>query len=86
MKNSRTLALFGMIACCVLVASVRTNAQSVTGFTDLSYDDLTNTVIAYSAPADLREPAPVQRARCRNAIVRSLKFTPSAPRQLNARI
>jgi hypothetical protein len=48
MENSRTLALFGMIACCVLVASVRTNAQSVTGFTDLSYDDLTNTVIAYS--------------------------------------
>jgi hypothetical protein len=48
MKKSRTLALFAMIACCVFLASVRTNAQSVTGFTDLSYDDLTNTVIAYS--------------------------------------
>jgi hypothetical protein len=48
MKNSRTLALFGMIACCGFLASVRTNAQSVTGFTDLSYDDLTNAVIAYS--------------------------------------
>ena len=48
MKNSRTLALFAIIACCVFLASIRTNAQSVTGFTDLSYDDLTNTVIAYS--------------------------------------
>jgi hypothetical protein len=48
MKKSRTLALFAMIACCVFLASVRTNAQSVTGFTDLSYDGLTNTVIAYS--------------------------------------
>lgn len=48
MKKSRTLALFGMIACCVFFASVRTNAQSATGFTDLSYDDFTNTVIAYS--------------------------------------
>lgn len=48
MKNTRTLALFSMIACCVFFASVRTNAQSATGFTDLSYDDLTNTVIAYS--------------------------------------
>ena len=48
MQNSRTLILFGMIACCVLFASVRTNAQSATGFTDLTYNDLTNTVIAYS--------------------------------------
>lgn len=48
MKNSRALAFFVLIACCVFLASVRTNAQSATGFTDLSYDDLTNTVIAYS--------------------------------------
>jgi len=48
MKNSRILAFVGLIACFVLFASVRANAQSATGFTDLSYDDFTNTVIAYS--------------------------------------
>jgi hypothetical protein len=48
MKNSRILVYFGLVVCFVLFAGVRTNAQSATGFTDLSYDDLTNTVIAYS--------------------------------------
>jgi hypothetical protein len=48
MKNSRTLAFFALVACFVLCASARTNAQSATGFTDVSYDDFTNTVTAYA--------------------------------------
>jgi hypothetical protein len=34
--------------CFICFASVQTNAQRATGFTDLTYDDFTNTVTAYS--------------------------------------
>jgi len=48
MNQLKTFAFFALVFCCICLASVRTNAQSATGFTDLSYDDFTNTVTAYS--------------------------------------
>lgn len=48
MKNSRKLAFITLAGCLVLLASVRASAQGVTGFTDVSYDDSTNTVTAYA--------------------------------------
>lgn len=48
MTNSRTLVFLSLVACCIFFASARASAQNATGFTDLHYDDLTNTIIAYS--------------------------------------
>ena len=48
MNQLKTFTFFALILCCICLVSARTNAQSATGFTDLTYDDFTNTVTAYS--------------------------------------
>src|SRR5215813_727854 len=48
MNQLKTFAFFALVFCCICLASARSNAQSATGFTDVTYDDFTNTVTAYS--------------------------------------
>jgi hypothetical protein len=48
MKNSKAIIFLALTMCFICFASAQTNAQRATGFTDLTYDDFTNTVTAYS--------------------------------------